>query len=122
MMKGSWNVLVLLALTTQFQRMIGNRRVDMADKIEQCKKCKRNCPTYIVQVKLKKGRIPFEECMDFMPIQTNADRIRSMTDEELAIFFDSGISDISINFHCEECNNRLNCDVCYLEWLQSEAE
>lgn len=53
-------------------------------------------------------------------IQTNADKIRSMSDEELAEFFDSGL--VSIEFHCEECNNHLNCDVCYLIWLQSEAE
>jgi len=54
--------------------------------------------------------------------QTNADRIRSMTDEELARFFDCGLGDVSINFHCEECDNHLNCDVCYLEWLQSEVK
>lgn len=53
---------------------------------------------------------------------TNADIIRSMTDEELARFFDCGLGDVSINFHCEECDNHLNCDVCYLEWLQSEVK
>ena len=29
---------------------------------------------------------------------------------------------VKADFHCEECNNPLNCDVCYLDWLQSEAE
>lgn len=55
-------------------------------------------------------------------VTTNADRIRSMTDEEMAEFFDSGLRFVCSDFHCEECFNGLNCDVCYLEWLQSEAE
>ena len=54
--------------------------------------------------------------------KSNADRIRSMTNEELAEFFDSGLRFVCSDFHCEECFNGLNCDVCYLEWLQSEAE
>lgn len=54
-------------------------------------------------------------------IQSNADRIRSMSDEELAEFLDN-MCLVKADFHCEECNNPLNCDVCYLEWLQSEAE
>lgn len=58
---------------------------------------------------------------DELPKQTNADRIRSMTDEELADFLDN-LCLVKADFHCEECNNPLNCDVCYLDWLQSEAE
>lgn len=54
-------------------------------------------------------------------ITTNADRIRSMTDEELAEFLDN-MCLVKTDFHCEECNNPLNCDVCYLDWLQLEAE
>lgn len=53
--------------------------------------------------------------------QTNADRIRSMTDEELAEFLDD-LCVVDAGFRCEECNDTLNCYVCYLEWLQSEAE
>lgn len=93
----------------------------MADKREQCKKCKRNCPTYIVKVKLEKGRIPFEECMDFVPIQTNAEKIRSMTDEELAEF----LCEISM---CKPdyCPAYLECMKTeygtMTTWLQSEAE
>lgn len=83
----------------------------MADKREQCKKCKRNCPTYIVQVKLEKGRIPFEECMDFMPIQTNADRIRSMTDKEMS-------TDL-IPLIMEVCEDGVPCNELFLDWLQS---
>lgn len=57
--------------------------------------------------------------------KTNADRIRSMSDEELADF-------LSENTNCDCCNiqcpDKLNCpsmSSCYcrhLEWLQSEAE
>lgn len=52
---------------------------------------------------------------------TNADRIRNMTDEELAKF-------LAFNTHCEECcwqNHCLpngSCKQKHLEWLQSEAE
>ena len=56
---------------------------------------------------------------------TNADRIRSMNDEELADF-------LSENTNCDCCNiqcqDKLNCpsmSSCYcrhLEWLQSEVE
>lgn len=56
--------------------------------------------------------------------KTNADRIRSMTDEELAEFimcpaeYDSGF-----NKECK-CNGEMNrnCCKCTLNWLQSEAE
>ena len=57
--------------------------------------------------------------------QTNADRIRSMSDEKLAKF-------LSKNTNCDCCNiqcpDKLNCpsmSSCYcrhLEWLQSEVE
>lgn len=54
--------------------------------------------------------------------QTNADKIRSMSDEELAdVLFDSCLEVMKL----EECTNTDNCGVCkkcVLEWLQSEAE
>ena len=53
---------------------------------------------------------------------TNADRIRNMSDEELAdVLFDSCLEVMEL----EECTNTDNCVVCkrcVLEWLQSEAE
>lgn len=52
---------------------------------------------------------------------TNADMIRSMTDEELAVTImcpnDMGMAEIECN-HGDECN----CCKCCLEWLQKEAE
>lgn len=54
--------------------------------------------------------------------QTNANRIRNMSDEELAdVLFDSCLEVMEL----EECTNTDNCVVCkrcVLEWLQSEAE
>ena len=56
--------------------------------------------------------------------QTNADRIRDMSDEELAEF-------LAYNAYCEECYVEKDDSCCYpdgtckqkhLEWLQSEAE
>ena len=48
--------------------------------------------------------------------QTNADRIRSMTDEELANFVHEGCPYIE-----EECTMK-GCVKCILEWLQQPAE
>ena len=56
--------------------------------------------------------------------QTNADRIRNMSDEELAEF-------LAYNAYCEECYVEKDDSCCYpdgtckqkhLEWLQSEAD
>ena len=56
---------------------------------------------------------------------TNADRIRSMTDEELAEFLRRTIwNEGSDLFDCDDfaCDNACwKCEM-YLEWLQSEAE
>ena len=54
-------------------------------------------------------------------IITNADRIRSMTDGELAEFLDATVHSSGENlFSCNdwEC---IECNKCYLKWLQSEA-
>lgn len=56
--------------------------------------------------------------------QTNVDRIRSMTDEELANLLDeveTG-SFMEDKYPCSECTEKINCDVCFLEWLRAESE
>lgn len=61
----------------------------------------------------------------FSPIkqskQTNADRIRSMTDEELAIHMmcpnDTGLAEIE----CDKSDS-CNCYECLLNWLRAESE
>ena len=60
-------------------------------------------------------------CDTIMPI-TNADRIRAMSDEELAKFIGEE------GFHCEICSKGVNsecdlrCSTYCLEWLQQPAE
>lgn len=57
---------------------------------------------------------------------TNADRIRNMSDEELAEFLDivgeDGISSQYANLPCDCCYEKTECSKCWKEWLQSEAE
>lgn len=55
---------------------------------------------------------------------TNADRIRNMSDEELAVYIMCPAEyDLSFD-KLRECNGGMNrnCQKCTLEWLQSEAE
>ena len=55
---------------------------------------------------------------------TNADRIRNMSDEELAeSIMCPAEYDLGFNKECE-CNGEMNinCCKCTLKWLQSEAE
>ena len=56
--------------------------------------------------------------------QTNADRIRAMSDEELADFIDRcEMSDIDYaKTFCDLCNGQYECDQCRLDWLKQPAE
>lgn len=65
-----------------------------------------------------------EPCCRCDSRQTNADRIRNMSDEELAEF-------LAYNAYCEECYVEKDDSCCYpdgtckqkhLDWLRSEAE
>lgn len=67
-----------------------------------------------------------EPCCRCDSKQTNADRIRNMSNEELAdILFDSCVEHIGTD-RCasaiREFTVRDNCIKCILDWLQSEAE
>lgn len=77
---------------------------------------------------MDKGCLGFEheitECESFVP-QTNADRIRAMTDEELADF----INDTEYGFidrpgMCDVCDHHRikDCKNCWLDWLKSPVE
>jgi hypothetical protein len=62
-----------------------------------------------------------DECFEIMTSpQTNADRIRSMTDEELAeVLFGSCIEHMGV----EECSHPEEaCKSCVLDWLKAESE
>ena len=58
--------------------------------------------------------------------RTNADRIRDMSDEELAEFLDivgeDGISSQYADVPCDCCCEKTECSKCWEDWLQSEAE
>lgn len=63
-----------------------------------------------------------DECFEIMTSpQTNADRIISMTDEELAVNMmcpnENGLAEID----CDK-NDNCNCYECLLKWLKAESE
>ena len=61
---------------------------------------------------------------DSKKLQTNADRIRSMTDEELALAIMCP-AEYDSNFNKrEKCNGEMNknCYECSLKWLRAESE
>lgn len=60
-----------------------------------------------------------ERNCDFYVPMTNADRIRSMTDEELSETIMCPFDIIGSN---EICFYKRNCKECTLEWLQKESE
>ena len=65
-----------------------------------------------------------EPCCRCDSRQTNADRIRNMSDEELAVYIMCPAEyDLSFDKVCG-CNGVMNrnCIKCTLNWLQSEAE
>ena len=61
-------------------------------------------------------------------ITTNADKIRAMSDEELAEFIKRAASNCLVDLMYGVCKNQHCCSVCRAshpsvkEWLQSEAE
>ena len=73
---------------------------------------------------------PCVKCMqnasDNYKRMTNADRIRSMSDEELAEFLDiieqDGIQSQYGGVPCDCCTEKTECSSCWVEWLQSEVE
>lgn len=67
-----------------------------------------------------------EPCCRCDSKQTNADKIRNMSDEELAEFLDivgeDGISSQVCDIPCDCCCEKTECSKCWEDWLQSEAE
>jgi hypothetical protein len=65
------------------------------------------------------------EAVEIKP-QTNADRIRNMTDEELAeflVYTQSTIKNCMIGVEdCKHENTDKDCKDCFLEWLQAEVK
>ena len=56
------------------------------------------------------------------PKQTNADKIRAMTDEELAqLFADDNCGYCRIHDFCFAKGCQINCEDVWLDWLKQEA-
>ena len=63
-----------------------------------------------------------EDCPKYIKAkQTNADRIRQITDEELAQIIMCPYENMSGECMCEK-DTRTNCIQCCLEWLRKEVE
>ena len=62
----------------------------------------------------------YDKCKQYKPnYMTNADRIRTMTDEEFAIFLNRGFRCPPMqSYHCP----KIPCYKCWLNWLQQPAE
>lgn len=66
--------------------------------------------------------VHFRKCDDSDgDLITNADRIRKMTDEELAQIIMCPYENMSGECMCEK-DTRTNCTQCCLEWLRKEVE
>lgn len=55
---------------------------------------------------------------------TNGDKIRRMTNEELAYFLRYGFDEVYYGGEiCNlNCNYEMNCEKCILQWLNKEVE
>jgi len=69
---------------------------------------------------------PCESCLEWdfqnWEAPTNADKIRSMTDEELAEFLDRVDSTNMISCKPMGCASKKHCLDCWLEWLTQPLE
>lgn len=72
---------------------------------------------------LEYGFIPDDDVPQEPPKQTNADRIRAMTDEELAEFL-WNVDHNGLDEFCNKnpCPPNESCTECMLEWLKKEVE
>ena len=77
-----------------------------------------NCPVQYNYADPKTCAEP-EKCRFATFPQTNADRIRAMTDEEL---LDIVPCPMSVDCVAEECISKVSCGLCILRWLRSPAE
>lgn len=63
----------------------------------------------------------YDKCKQYKPnYTTNADRIRAMTDDELADFMNRDISGCPPTGDCNKASD--DCKACWLDWLQQLAE
>ena len=88
-----------------------------------CKKCNNLVNDWCEKVIDSPDPDMQRDCRDFCE-KTNADRIRAMSDEELADFIDRcEMNDIDYaKTFCDLCNGQYECNQCRLDWLQQPAE
>ena len=75
------------------------------------------CP---MQVGFKFNECNYKECSHRTEPQTNADKIRSMSDEEMADLINREIGYCAPTGDCEKMSN--DCKACWLDWLKQSAE
>ena len=59
-----------------------------------------------------------ETCAAYVPVLTRADKIRAMSDEELANVVANGVGCVLKAPHCMD----VDCTPCILKWLKQPAE
>lgn len=96
--------------------------------IKTCKDCKHFMTDCSFLDKDLQAMEDFIACKHFKPKnETNADKIRATSDEELANFLDiiskAGIlSQYTVPCNCCLKDKTTECDNCWKEWLKLEAE
>ena len=88
-----------------------------------CKKCKNLVNDWCEKVIDSPDPDMQRDCRYFCE-KTNAQKIRAMSDEELAEFIDRcEMSDIDYaKTFCDLCNGQYECAQCRLDWLRQPAE
>ena len=82
-----------------------------------CKKCNNLVNDWCEKVIDSPDPDMQRDCQHFCE-KTNADRIRSMSDEQLADVVANGVGCVLKAPHCMD----VNCTPCILKWLQQPAE
>ena len=93
---------------------------EVREKMADCRKCQRFDACYLDN----------DDCIGFIPKTiTNADRIRAMSDEELAAVFDTCPPNKNFKDDKNGCyrdiygsEDEKDCYRCWLDWLRKEAE
>ena len=135
-----------IANTKHYQRECRRCKATFANWYRSMKKAdeawnRRAQPDNSRQRALQTGVCPMcEDCPDGCPVEapndsrnkpeneplnapkTNADRIRGMSDEELAEWIDNVPKTCKCHDHCEMCLSEKDCETPILAWLQQPAE
>ena len=85
--------------------------------MSKCETCAKKQYGYLCD-----GRIHDPDNKDLYEPMTNADRIRSMTDEELAKLLLDGCRGSKCDDQPQNEWGSMNCFQCRMEWLQQPAE